>query len=191
MVPTNAPADDAPAVDQHTAAANGASHGSKASAFSNASVAEQLVSLVSNTVGARGSLLLVLLSQTGPHDTRMQLQCGPVTAGCALAAVCSLFAALGPTSLTHAADFLQIINEAAFANNCGIPPAALIHTLPANLPEVPQVRRAPARCLKCNGFVNTYTTVDFSSKTWSCNFCGRKHSTKSDMPVEQLAVSST
>ena len=96
MFPTNAPADDAPAVDQHTAAENGASHGSNASAFSNASVAEQLVSLVSNTVGARGSLLLVLLSQTWPHDTRMHLQIGTVTAGRTHAAVGSPALLLDP-----------------------------------------------------------------------------------------------
>ncbi len=55
------------------------------------------------------------------------------------------------------AQVVQVVNQRAFSNSCGLPLAALVDfTPPAGLGGVPRVGRAGLRCAKCKGFLNQY-----------------------------------
>lgn len=54
---------------------------------------------------------------------------------------------------------LQVVNQQAFANNHGIPLAAVVDFVPPRLLQLPQVSRAPVRCKACSAYLNAYCQV--------------------------------
>lgn len=59
----------------------------------------------------------------------------------------------------HAVHTLQVVNQRAFANNCGVPIGALMDFKSGPDLRLRQVHRPPARCQGCAGFINVYCKV--------------------------------
>eukprot|EP00955_Chlamydomonas_euryale_P058307 357022-Chlamydomonas_euryale.AAC.3 len=53
----------------------------------------------------------------------------------------------------------QVVNQQAFANNHGIPLAAVIDFVPPASLQLAQVSRPPLRCKACSAYLNAYCQV--------------------------------
>mmetsp|Transcript_13367 Transcript_13367/g.28590 ORF Transcript_13367/g.28590 Transcript_13367/m.28590 type:complete len:895 (+) Transcript_13367:99-2783(+) len=74
-----------------------------------------------------------------------------------------------------------VVNQRAFANNNGIPVAAMVDLYPPASLQLPQVARQPVRCKSCSAYMNVYCKTNLAKNVWKCNLCGQANITQ-DLP---------